>query len=744
MDSVGGAGAASRPGRLPHGMSGGRADSADSGQVADKVGLARLADEEPRSAATLMEEAQRVANFGSWEWRLEDDAVTWSEQLYRILGLDPHSFQATFDAYIDRVHPADREHVLATVERSLTERAAYRFEHRALRPDGEERAIRCQGEPLIDREGNVVRVVGVCQDVTELVRSERARVEADVRFRSAFENAPIGIALVRFESGAEPRVTEVNRALCEITERTGDQLIGASLTSLCHPEDADEDLVLRERLLAGEIDRYTTEKRCVHEDGRQGWVQLNVSLLPEEAEAARAGIVQVQDVTERRDSEDQLRYLADHDSLTGLYTRRRFREELDSQLALKRRYGGEGALLLLDVDRLKAVNDTHGHAVGDSVLRRVADTLSKRVRSTDCVGRLAGDEFAVLLPNASAAEADGLADALVTRLSEEHVGGWAISVSIGIARFGDGDGDVNAEGVMAAADAAMYEAKQQGGALSWRAGPSFAGSAAQADPVGAAPAVEHDVARRPRFTQEGAQAQGVRSALAHDELLLYGQPVIDLRSGGVAHREVLVRMRDQHGAVLAASEFLGAAARDHGLCGEIDRWVVNHALAHLANGGGGTRLQVNLSGETLGDERALGELLADVEGSGVAPGSLAFEVGEGSIRRDGAQGESILRRIAEAGLPLVLDGFSAGFGSFEYLQRLPLEQIKIDGTVVRSLAGEQPDHSTVRAIVRLAGGTETATVAKLVDSDTLIPLLRMHGVDMAQGYQLGEPTPLSA
>jgi PAS domain S-box-containing protein len=351
---VGGSGAASRPGRALHEVPGGDAGRADGRQAADQIDLAQRAAEELRAAAALMTEAQRVANFGSWEWRVDDDTVTWSEQLYRILGLDPTTFQATFDAYLDRIHPDDRDRVVETIGRAMDEGVPYRFEHRLLRPDGGERWVRCNGEPLIAPGGEVTRVVGVCQDVTELVHSERARLEADMRFR-------------------------INRALCEIAQRREEELVGTSLSSLCHPDDADSDLVLRERLLAGEIERYGIEKRCLHPDGQLGWVQLNVSLIPGEHGLGRAGVVQVQDVTERKSSEDQLRHLADHDSLTGLLTRRRFREELDTQIALKRRYGGEGALLLLDVDRLKAINDTHGHAVGDEVLRRVGETLAKRV-----------------------------------------------------------------------------------------------------------------------------------------------------------------------------------------------------------------------------------------------------------------------------------------------------------------------------------------------------------------------------
>jgi EAL domain-containing protein (putative c-di-GMP-specific phosphodiesterase class I) len=161
----------------------------------------------------------------------------------------------------------------------------------------------------------------------------------------------------------------------------------------------------------------------------------------------------------------------------------------------------------------------------------------------------------------------------------------------------------------------------------------------------------------------------------------------------------------------------------------------------LSNGSRGARFQVNLSGEMLGDDRGLDGLVSRVANAGVEEGSLGFEIGEGSVRLDVERATATLDRLAEAGCPLVLDGFSAGFGSFEYLQRLPVRQIKIDGVVVRSLL-EEPDYSTIRAIVRLAQGTSKTTVAKLVESSSVLPLLRMHGVDMAQGYEVGQPVPL--
>jgi diguanylate cyclase (GGDEF)-like protein/PAS domain S-box-containing protein len=726
-----------------------------------------------RAAAALMSDAQRIANFGSWEWRLGDDSVVWSDQLYRIFGLDPGAYTPTMQGYIDHVQIDDRERVGETIRAAVAEGESFLVEHRIARSGPGERRVRCQGEPLRGPEGEIDRVIGVCQDVTDLAVTERARGEADARFRSAFENAPIGVALAEFDRGPEGRVVEVNRSLCELLGRTEAELIDSPLTGLGLPEEREETLRLHQRLIAGELDHVAVERRSEAAGGRVIWTLLHLSVV-RDADGVVHGIAQVQDITERKEFEQQLRHVADHDSLTGLLNRRRFTEELEAALAQKSRYGGSAAALVIDVDNLKTINDTHGHSAGDEALRSVADALSHRMRSTDVVARLGGDEFSLLLPNADSKEADRVAGDLLHRLSEQQVEGISVSVSIGSCVF-DGAEWESADEVIAEADAAMYQAKQEGGGRYERAAKREGGQAPPAtasfterrrssDP---APAGEPPADRPPIRVVEDASPPApqparvttlrpalegidrVRSirelitqAIRDDGLLLYAQPVFDLRSGDVAHRELLVRMRGERSSILVASEFLGLAAQDPGLCTQVDLWVVRAAVKALTTRRLEGRLQINLSGESLANEAAMVQIAKELDESGLPPGSLAFEVAEEAIGRDVDGAVAALGRLAEAGAPIVLDGFSAGFGSLEYLQRLPLEQIKIAGSVVRALEDEEGDHATLRAIVKLARGTNRTTVAKLVESDALLPLLRMHGVDMAQGFDLAEPSPV--
>jgi diguanylate cyclase (GGDEF)-like protein/PAS domain S-box-containing protein len=287
--------------------------------------------------------------------------------------------------------------------------------------------------------------------------------EAEERFRLAFEHAPIGISLV----APDGRFMRVNRALCELTGYAQDELVGKTFQEITHPEDLDLDLQLVAQVLAGERRTFEMVKRYFHADGHIVWVQLNVSLVRDSAGEPLYFISQIQDISERRQLEEQLMFLAGHDEMTGLLNRRRFREELERGVAYAHRYRHSGALLLLDLDNFKQVNDTLGHHVGDILVTEVAARLRERLRATDVLARVGGDEFAVFLPQATPAQAQRVAGELV-----EHIAGQPFltdeatvetRASLGVALFEPGEEPSDPEALLMHADLAMYDAKQAGG-----------------------------------------------------------------------------------------------------------------------------------------------------------------------------------------------------------------------------------------------------------------------------------------
>jgi diguanylate cyclase (GGDEF)-like protein len=424
-------------------------------------------------------------------------------------------------------------------------------------------------------------------------------------------------------------------------------------------------------------------------------------------------------------TEAELRYQADHDSLTGLLDRRRFRSELDQYVSFTARYGGQGAVMIVDIDGLKGVNDSLGHQTGDNLIRQVAEVMRERVRVSDIVARLSGDEFAVLMPQTDTAGALQLGEDLRAQVAENarvssEPGGATISV--GITMFGGGRG--GSEAVLAAADQAMYRAKEGG---------------------------RNQIAlfRDPSEPQRGPKRQQttasrIRDALTEDRLSLHTQPIQNLVSGEVERYELLLRMRSEEGELLPASSFIESAERS-GMIQELDRWVVGRALELLAEReaqGRPLSLHVNLSGTSLTDVSVLDFIERRLDEGGADPSRCTFEITETANVYDFDAATGFADRLTEFGCQVAIDDYGAGFGPFHYLKRIPFDLIKIDGSFVRDMPRSDADQLTVKAIVQIARGLGKTTIAEYVQDDRTTEMLREYGVDMAQGYHLGRPVDL--
>jgi diguanylate cyclase (GGDEF)-like protein/PAS domain S-box-containing protein len=689
----------------------------------------RRSEMQLRRSRRRLEQAQAIAHMGSWEWDVRANKVTWSEELYRIYGLEPGAFEATFEAYLERVHPEDRERVQATIGRALADHRSFVFEERVVRPNAEVRLLESQGEVVTDGDGDVVRMVGVCHDVTARRAAEVAASEAEERFRSAFEHGPVGIALVDVTDGTRGRYIEVNRAICEISGYSEEDLLSTSRQAITHPEDVAEETALFEQLLTGEIPSYAVENRTMRPDGEWIWTSVNTSLVRDIDGDPLYAIVQVQDVSDRKRFEGQLQYLADHDPLTGLFNRRRFEGELQRQVAFNSRYGPTGAVLVVDLDRFKYVNDTLGHAIGDELIGRVGAMLHDRLRETDVVARLGGDEFAILLPAADEDQARSVGEGIVHAIRNEAVvmsGDRSLRVTccVGIALFGQGY-DVAPEAVLVNADIAMYEAKEAG-----------------RDRCILLDATEDSQTQmRTRLTW----SERIRVALEDDRFQLYQQPILDIRKGEVTHHELLVRMPGDSGELIPPGTFL-YVAEQFGQIQAIDRWVLRQAtrlIKRLHEEGNPVTLSVNISGASITDTALLEAVEHEISETGIDPHALIFEVTETAAIVNIEKARRFAERLAELGCAFALDDFGAGFGSFYYLKHLPFDYLKIDGDFIRNLPASKPDQLTVKAIVQIAHGLGKRTVAEFVGDDATLRLLGRFGVDFAQGYHTGKPVAVS-
>ena len=362
----------------------------------------------------------------------------------------------------DLTYPDDRE---ATLDRTRQQvqgmQAESRVEKRYLRADGTTVWVAVTRTLVRDAAGSALYSVAEIENINDRVHAQAALSEAEERFRRAFNDAPIGMGLVALDG----RWLRVNQRLIEITGFSGAQLLASTFQDITHPDDIDIDVEHSRQLLAGEVRSYQMEKRYVRPDGESIWVMLSVSLVRGMDDEPLYFISQVENINERKRVERELTRLAEHDSLTGLLNRRRFQQELERERKRARRHHGCAAILYIDIDRFKRVNDAHGHKAGDDVLQSIARRLVLRLRDTDIIARLGGDEFAVLLLDLNSIEdARRIADEIRTAVRSEPVpvAGTMVSVtiSIGIATLGEGEGADDQ--VLIAADNAMFEAKRSG------------------------------------------------------------------------------------------------------------------------------------------------------------------------------------------------------------------------------------------------------------------------------------------
>lgn len=551
--------------------------------------------------------------------------------------------------------------------------------------------------------------------------ARRGLHEEHARFESAFANAPIGMALVDLEG----HCLQVNDALCRITGHSRAAFKATTLRALTHPEDVDLDADSLRVLLDGRIPSYQVEKRYRHAWGHYLWALLTVSLVRDARGKVLYVVSQVQDISERRELAQRLEYLIDHDFLTGLANRRRFEQELSREAERVARYGAPGAVLVIDLDNFKEVNDAFGHMAGDDLLKGVAGAVKHRIRQTDLLARLGGDEFGVLLPQADAEQAQIAADGIVKALGRyvAVLGDQSIRVtaSVGLAMFDR----LSAAEVLACADVAMYEAKQAGRNRFALYNPSRGG-------------------REPLPARQ-AEAEHLRTALRDDRFVLYGQPILDLRESDVRQYEVLLRLKDDEGGEpLTPSTFLYVAER-FGLIQAIDGWVACQAIELIAENerpGRPLVLHVNVSSKSIADPTVAAVTESALAAAGIDPSRLVFELTETAAMANIEDAKAFAHRLRARGCRLALDDFGAGFGSFYYLKNLPFDYFKIDGDLIRGLAASQMDQLLVGAIVGIARGMGKETIAEFVTDDETVHLLEKAGVDYAQGYHVGRPLPL--
>ncbi len=564
------------------------------------------------------------------------------------------------------------------------------------------------------------RIVVTLRDITKRLQASAELERAQTRFRLAFQSAPTGMSL---SAAGDGTLLDVNETLAAMLGTSREELVGKSMRDITHPGDWAASSTQLDKARDGAVTGFKLDKRYIRADGQIVWARTSVSVMADQS-ASPLVIAHVEDITEQRRAAEHLQWAASHDELTGLPNRAHFLDQLRRRLDGAE--VGSIAVLFIDLDNFKVVNDSLGHAVGDQLLRGMSERLRSVVRDRDMLGRFGGDEFIVMLDGlqletspADVAERIRVAVShpLVVEGSELYVSG-----SIGIA-FADRAG-VTADELLRDADAAMYRAKARG-----------------RDCVECfAPGTHETSVLALRTSGE------LRHGLERGEIVPYYQPIVDLASGQLTGFEVLARWRHPDRGLLGPDQFV-AMAEETGLIGEVGAAVLRASLVQLglwqANVASlaDVSIAVNVSVRQLVDSRfhdVVAEALAE---SGVRADSLWLEITESALMSDVKSATIALRNLRNLGLHLSVDDFGTGYSSLTYLKRFPVEAIKVDRGFVKGLGIDAEDTTIVEAVVNLGRSLGLMVVAEGVETPLQLTRLREMGCDRAQGYLFGRPRP---
>ncbi len=666
--------------------------------------------------------ALRGNNDGIWDWNVQTNEVFFSSRWKEMLGYDDGEIENVIGEWKQRVHPDDWLRVLQAVNDHLAGKTPfYLTEHRLRCKDGSYKWILDRGQALWNAEGIPVRMVGSHTDITARKQVEENLRKSEELFRLTFELAPIGMAIKTLDG----RFQRVNQTLCDCLGYSSGELLQRTWLDITHPDDIAKAQALHQKLFRGEISNFKLENRYIAKRGNAVDGRLQVSVVRDGAGNPLHLIGQFLDLSDRKQAEEQLRHDALHDALTGLPNRTLLMECIELSLQRTKRYSNYSfALLFIDVDRFKLVNDSLGHWVGDRLLVEVANKLRSMVRSTDLVSRLGGDEFVILL--------DGIQDLnhpirVANRIAQKlsapfYLGDREVftTASIGIAIASK----EYARGLdlLRDADIAMYRAKDQGKA-------------------------RYEIFDRAMYVEVLEQLQlenDLRRAIARQEFLVYYQPIVILETEQITGFEALIRWQHPERGLVSPAHFI-PIAEETGLIVPIGEWVLRQACSQMQAWQQkfpqmrSWLMCVNLSGKQFREVDFIDCLDRILTETGLASRCLKLELTESMLMEDIDEIVSLLDRIQSRGIQLSIDDFGTGYSSLSYLHRFPIDTLKIDRSFVSRIGTDGESLGIVEAIVTLAKQLGMNAIAEGIETPSQLKQLRSLSCQWGQGYLFAKP-----
>jgi diguanylate cyclase (GGDEF)-like protein/PAS domain S-box-containing protein len=645
-----------------------------------------------------------------------------SPQIENLIGHKPEDLIGT--NALDIIHPDEHDEVAIAIANTVDNDGTQGNEGVGLRcrhVDGSYVPIEVTGSSLVD-DPLVGGIIVNVRDMRESIRIAATLEEVEIRFRQVFDHCPIGLVVAT----PDGRCVNVNPAMRAMLGYTLEEMLAFNFTDITHPDDLDSSVGKFSALTRGDSGDYRVEKRYRKHDGSYLWARVTVRSVNDAEGRVLYIIAHVEDITERKQFEERLAYEATHDALTGLPLRTLLLDHLELALAGARRHGTNVAVLFIDLDRFKKVNDSMGHAAGDELLAEVAGRLRTAVRDIDTPGRFGGDEFVVVCPDLNdvrdvVAIAERIRELLETPAVIRGVPVF-VGASIGIAVADTSiDADVDAATLLGQADTAAYRAKDRG-----RNRYEI-----------------FDEELRATVAKRLDTEMGLRHALEHRELCLVYQPIVEIERNEVVGFEALVRWR-RDGELVGPAEFLDVA-EETGLIVPLGQQVLEMACRQLAEWeralpvGRVPRLSVNLSARQLTQPELAQDVRNILDATGVKPEHLCLEITETVLMQDTPQVIATINELRDLGVRLAIDDFGTGYSSLSYLRRLPVSAVKIDRSFILELGADHEGSTIVASVISLAHALGMEIIAEGVETIEHVASLLTLGCDHAQGYYFSRP-----
>ncbi|WP_162301427.1 sensor domain-containing protein [Cognatilysobacter segetis] len=685
------------------------------GQIARLVAAQDVTERERNEDRFAM--IARATSDAVYDFDLETGTLWWSDSFYAMFGYAPGSIELSHAGWAALVHPDDVERVIASLEGALAGAAdEWEETYRLLRRDGGYAQVAERGRIARGAKGQALRMVGGLVDETE-----RRRHEAGLRLlRRAVESTDNGVLIADARSADQP-VVYANPAFLRMTGYDLAEVRGRNCRFL-QRDDRDQPGIDIIRNALRESHEVRTLLRNYRKDGTLFWNEVYIAPVRDDRGALTHFVGILNDVSERHQFEEQLAHRATHDELTGLPNRLLLEDRLEQALHQSNRYGTGTAVVFVDLDDFKLVNDSLGHGMGDVLLREVARRLQEAVRETDTVSRFGGDEFVAILSSPQRDDKPSeIVDRMRASLTEPIMLGdvrHTVSASIGYCCYPAHGEDTQT--LLRHADLAMYQAKLGGRNRAVEYRNEF----------------DADVAQRLQLVRR------LREALAKDEFTVLFQP--QYGCDGQAHGlEALVRWRDPQRGLLPPADFIGAC-EDSGLIMELGRRVLAEAARHhvrlVEAGLPGVRISVNVSAAQFTEE-LYDDVEALVRDLHLPDGALELELTESVVMQSPERAIDLMKRLADLGVCFSIDDFGTGYSSLAYLKRFPIHRLKIDRSFVQDLDHNALDAAICRSIIELAKSLDIGTVAEGVETEQQERWLLDHGCVALQGFLRGRPQP---